>query len=256
MTEDLQVTQPDLRERIAQEAQTLEAQARTLQVTNAEQYAYAASLLTRIRERRKEWTDYWAPHLEGALKAKREAEANRKRIVTDIEARDVPLATSEQTVATLMGTYQDKVDADLKAEQARLQLAADQAAAEQALLEAVAIEAEASLASSPEEALDLIAEADSMIAAPIRGATVHVASPLVKVPGYSRPVRWKAEIVDLPVLLHALIGKNLDKPLTDELTTRIMEACMVPLNQRATSMKSALRVPGVRAVKDVSYRLK
>ncbi len=258
MTDGLQTTSEpvDLREQIALRAQTLEAQARTLQVTTAEEYAYAARLLTELRERRKEWTDYWAPHLDGALRSKREAEANRKRIVTDIEARDVPLSASEGRVALLMGTYQDRIDAELKAKAAQLQLEADQAAAERALAEAVAIEEEALDADTPEEAAALLEEAEAVLAEPIRGATVRVETPLVKVPGYSRPVRWKAEVVDLTLLLQALTGKKLDRPLTEELTKRISEAVLVPLNQRAVSSKSALRVPGVRAVEDKGYRLR
>jgi hypothetical protein len=259
MTDGLQLTAaavPDLRERIALEAQTLEAQAQTLRIANAVDYAYAADLLIRIRERRQEWIDYWAPHLEGALKTKRDAEANRKRIVTDIDSRNVPLTASEERVARQMGAYEDAIAIALKAEQARLQLAADQAAADRALAEAAAIEQEALAAETPEDQAALLAEAEAVLDAPARGGTVQVDNQLPKIPGYSRPTRWKAEVYDLALLLQALVSKKLDQPLTEELTTRIHEAVLVPLNQRAVSNKSALRIPGVRAVPEKGHRLR
>lgn len=202
--------------------------------------------LKEIRGFRKDWAGLWDPHIEAAMERKRKAEADRKKVVEDKNLRDAPLTEAENIWAQKIGACEDAAALAAVEDQKRLQAASDAAANERALAEAVAL-TEAAKNATPAEAAYYEAEAEAILAEPVVGPVVTVASVKPTHTGVSIPLKWSAEVFNLTLLMKALLGKKLDKVLTGELTTRILEAVQVPLNQRAVALKTALTIPGVRA---------
>jgi hypothetical protein len=247
----------DVRALVAARAKTFPSQIIT--VTDAETHALAGAVLHGIRTTRKMWKQFMDPHIEGAMEAKRVAEKNRKRLVTDYEMLDDPLAQSEQAQVQTIGAYEDREARARAAEEARLQALAKQQAEERRLAEAVAREEEALTAASREEAQEIMQDVEEMLDAPVEEPQVSLGSSAPKTAGLSRPETWNIVIDSLDILLKSLIDSKdarIDHVLRAELRRRIGEAVQVPLRQRAVALKSALRIPGVRAISDRGYRIR
>lgn len=231
-------------------------------------YAYAKV----IRGYRDEWAAHMNPHIVGAQEAKRVAEANRKRLVTDFESRDAPLAASEALVMKGIAEVEDAAEQERQIEQRRLQAIEDERAKQEKAKqeEALRVEAAAAAEAMPEVAQALTEAADEIAAAPPAVVTVELPPVRPSGTGVSRPVTWEAKIDDLSLLLAAVVEslkmKKLKKmshrkapPLDDallvDITDRIKEAIMPALNPRATRLKAALNIPGVSAAKKTGYRM-
>lgn len=249
------ITQPsdtDIRAEISKAVAVFPVKATAFTVT-ATTFAEGGVILTTIRAMRKKWDGFMAPHIEGAQEAKRVAEANRKRLVTDFETLDGPLKLAEATLAGKLGAFEEAAEKARLEAQARLQAELTAKAEEEALATAIALE-EAAKTAAPAVAEVFMEQAEQVLDTPMQ-ATVTIERATPKIGGFSQPVTWGAEITSLKDLLTALIGGKLDKVLTPELEKRIKEAVLPPLNIRARALKSALNIPGVKAVSSKGYRL-
>lgn len=237
-----------VREKIVRYTQSVLAAAKAAIVASPEQLAEGYRRLKLLRADREEWKGLWNPHVEAAMERKRRAEADRKKVVSDFELRDTPLSEAEGIWATKLGDYEDAETKRQEEDRKRLQAAADAAAVQNTLEAAVALEEEILTAPSREEAQQIESELEQLLEEPIQATVVTMEPVKPKGTGVSIPLKWGAEIADLVLLLSALTGNKLDRVLTKDLTERIKEAVMPPLNARAVALKSALSIPGVRAV--------
>lgn len=246
----------DVRAVIKVDLVSLPKQAAALVITDTASFLEAEILLKYTRGRRDLWKQHMAPHIEGAQEAKRVAEANRKRLVTEFDEMDSKLAAPEKLIADKIGVYSDEQEAAQKlvAEELQKKLAAE--SQDRILAEALALEEEALTAPTREEGEAIAAEVDALLDAPIPETSVSLGPAVPKVGGFSRPEQWSAAVINIKDLLKALIEGKLDKPLTEDLTKRITDAVGPALNLRARALKSALKIPGVSAVKDRGYRLR
>lgn len=242
-----------VRAEVSLAVQRYPAEATAFVVKDVESFTVGSALLKGIRAMRLVWKDHMNPHIDGALEAKRVAEANRKRLVTDFESRDIPLATAERTLAGKLGDFEQAAEKARLAAQQRLQAEQDARAEEEALATAIALEEAAKTAVGPVADV-LMEQAEQVLDTPMQ-ATVTIERATPKIGGFSQPVTWGAEITSLKDLLTALIAGKLDKVLTPEMEKRIKEAVLPPLNIRARALKSALNIPGVKAVSNKGYRL-
>ena len=245
--------------RYATAAKEFLAKAKTYVVTTLEQ-GYAD--VRAIREKRNEWKKEKDPHILGAQEAKRIAETNRKRLVTEFEAVDNPMAEAEKIILDIVGAEEDRIKVEVEKERLRLQAVEDQRAIEATLQEAIVITEEAGAIAqyAPEEAQALVASANKLLDEPVFGQTVTMPSVRPSTAaGISRPETWTAEVYDLDKLLVALTAKKLNPTLAGELRTRITEAISGdrgPLGIRAKADKAALNIPGVRAVSSKGTRIR
>jgi hypothetical protein len=249
-----------VRSEIEVELPTLQSKIADLQVVSPATHAEAGTLLQYIGTKRAIWAAHMDPHIQGAKDAKRVADQNRSRLVDEKDRFDRPLAEAERTLAGRILAYEQRLETERKAEEARLQAEVDAQAAEHAFQEALCIENEA-LAAPGYEAAGLLQEAAQRLE-DVSGGTVRLGRPVPKVKGLAPRVTWEAEVYDLKALLLALVGaspypsKMADHVLERELVERIKEAVLVPLNKRAVASQDALRVPGVRAVRVDLYQLR
>ena len=242
-----------IRAEVTTAAQRWPAEAAAFVVHDVESFTVGSAILKGYRALRKAWGGHMKPHIDGALEAKRVAEANRKRLVTDFESKDIPLETAERTLAGKLGEFEQAAEKARLAAQQRLQAEQDARAEEEALATAIALEEAAKSAVGPIADV-LLEQAAQVLDTPMQ-ATVTLERATPKIGGFSQPVTWGAEITSLKDLLTALVGGKLDKVLTPELEKRIKEACLPALNIRARALKSALNTPGVKAVSSKGYRL-
>lgn len=236
-----------VREKIVRYTQSVLAAAKAAVVASPEQLAEGYRRLKLLRADRDEWKGLWSPHIEAAMERKRVAEADRKKVVADFDLRDKPLSDAEVIWSTKIGDYEEAETKRQEDDRKRLQAVADAEAVQKTLDEALALEDEMLTAPSRDEAQQIESEMEQLLEAPIAAAVVTFEPVKPKGTGVTIPQKWSAEITDLVQLLSALTGNKLDRVLTKELTERIKDAVMVPLNARAVALKSALSIPGVRA---------
>ena len=197
--------------------------AKSLQITNdticqeAIDYEHGLSALI------KEIEATFGPHKEAAHKTWKGLVAEEKRHVDPVEE-------AKRLIKSKRITYDTEQTRIRKAEEARLQAEARRMAEEAALRDALAAEAEG----RPEEAEAIIAE-------PVSVPTVTIAktTPSAGVGGAIREV-WSAEVYDLHALVSAIVeGKA---------SMGLIEPNQAALNGLARSLKSNMRVAGVRAI--------
>ena len=197
--------------------------AKSLQITNdticqeAIDYEHGLSALI------KEIEATFGPHKDAAHKTWKGLVAEEKRHVDPVEE-------AKRLIKSKRITYDTEQTRIRKAEEARLQAEARRMAEEAALRDALAAEAEG----RPEEAEAIISEPVSV---PI--VTIAKTTPSAGVGGAIREV-WSAEVYDLHALVAAIVeGKA---------SIGLIEPCMTALNGIARSLKSNMRVAGVRAI--------
>ena len=197
--------------------------AKSLQITNdticqeAIDYEHGLSALI------KEIEATFGPHKEAAHKTWKGLVAEEKRHVDPVEE-------AKRLIKSKRITYDTEQTRIRKAEEARLQAEARRLAEEAALRDAITAEAEG----RPEEAEAIISEPVSV---PI--VTIAKTTPSAGVGGAIREV-WSAEAYDLHALVAAIVeGKA---------SIGLIEPCMTALNGIARSLKSNMRVAGVRAI--------
>ncbi len=258
MTEALVVADPapDVRSALVASIRPLANDVDVLTVTQPAEFIWAGELLKRIRRVRTQIAALLDPHIEGAKEAKRVAEANRKRLCDDKDLLDGQLVPLETAILAKMDAFEAAQERLRVAEEARVQALLEAEQQERRLAEALALEEEALTAPTVEDATAIELEMESVLAEPLPAVHVNLGPVVPKVGGLSRPENWHFVLDDVDALLTALLGGKLDPVLTKELKTRISEAVLVPLHQRARALKSALRIPGGRAVSDRGHRLR
>ena len=197
--------------------------AKSLQITNdaicqeAIDYEHGLSALI------KEIEATFGPHKDAAHKTWKGLVAEEKRHVDPVEE-------AKRLIKSKRITYDTEQTRIRKAEEARLQAEARRMAEEAALRDALAAEAEG----RPEEAAAILDE-------PVTVPTVTIAktTPSAGVGGAIREV-WSAEVYDLHALVAAIVeGKA---------SMGLIEPNQTALNGLARSLKSNMRVAGVRAI--------
>lgn len=258
MATNLQLATDDVRAQIARAAEVFPIKAASIMVVDDETFAVAAAMLGEVNQHIKAWDALMDPQIENAKATKAAAEKTRKGLCDDKELRAGPLEKAKKLLGDVIGTYQDEQEQLRQAELLRLEAAMNLLASERVIEEAVALEALAKTAPTPEARAVILAEVEAVLEEPaVTPVNVEALVPQVPtIAGFSRPVTWHAEVFDLPLLLKSLVEKKLDKELTPELTKRIGDAVLVPLNSRAKSLRSALNIPGVRAVSDKGTRMR
>lgn len=199
---------------LEQQALAIPDQALALMIVGEETYRHATELLLTIKDLRKEIEATFAPIIEKAFAAHKEAVAQRKR-------HEEPLIKAEGILKPRMAAYLEEQESQRREAERKAQEAAQ-------LQEAVNAEAMGDVGG---------------VEAALNGygvASVIVPSSVPKVEGISTRDVWSGEVTNLLALVRTVAeGKAPLEFLTINPTF---------LNQMARAMKQNLRYPGVRAV--------
>jgi hypothetical protein len=199
-------------------------QAREIEITDAVTYARAGEALKTIKDLRAQIEDTFGPVVRKAFEAHREAVAQRKKV-------EAPLIEAENILKPRINRYLEEEERKRRAEEARLQAAAQKQLEDEQLAEAEYYEQ----AGDTEAAEEVLAETRAP-------APVMVPASKPRVQGITRRKTWSAQVTDIRALIRAVAdGKA---PIN------CLKADMVFLNQQARSMKGTLNWPGVKAVSD------
>lgn len=196
--------------------------ARQLAVIDEQSCNSAGEALKAIKAERDRIEEDYGPEIRRRFEAHREATAARKWV-------DSPLEEAEVILKAAIATYQNE-QRRLAQERERAELQRLEREAELAR-EAEIEQAEADGASKAE-----IAE---IVQRPLEvPAMVYVAPRPAKVAGVSMRDNWKAVVTDMLALVR-YCGNNPDK-------LNLLEPNTTALGQQAKSLKSAMKIPGVR----------
>lgn len=208
--------------------------ARTLRIVDAGSYCFGGDMLLGIKDLLKQIDAKHDPNIK-------RWHDGHKAAIADKRADADPLIEAETIVKKALRAYDDEQERVRREAERLAQEQARKDAEARALAEAAAMEREA--AATGDEALR--AEAHEIIAAPIVVPVVSVAKATPKVSGIAYTETWSAEVTDLGALIRYVAAHPEFAPL--------LTPNMTALNQQARSLKSLLRIPGVRAVatKDV-----
>lgn len=208
-------------EELKRESISILDRARALVVDGDQAAQEAGAILKAVREMRKKVAEVFDPVIERAHQAHKAAVAAKRSV-------DDPLAGCEQTIKTKLAAWQAEEERKRREEEARLRELIRQQEEERLL--AAALEAEAM--GDAELAAAIIEE-------PVAPPVVTVAKPAPP-SGVSFREDWSAEVVDLMALIrHVAQTPSLVNLLAPNQTA---------LNAMARAQKSALSLPGVRAV--------
>jgi len=224
---------------LIEQTQDWASRVRNLVITDRESCTNASLYLRSIKTLRNAVTDYWAPFLERAMEAKRQAEAARKGIADERDRMDAPLAAVERDVKAKLLVYEVEQEQARLAEEQRLQAEAQVQAEALTLAAAAAMEREAIAAGDDA----MLAEARDILAQPIEAPVVSVATEMPKVQGVSYRDQWKAHpTIDMRAL--ALAVANGTAPVA------FLEPNYTAINQFARATKGLQPVPGIRFFND------
>ena len=216
-----QATVPKLETR----ALALVESVRAIHIADQPSYDAAAEAIFVIKAMRKEVADHHDPIIASANTTHKLAVAAKRKLDNPLQERESHIKTGirgfDEMQERLRLEAQHKAD-----EEARKQ-------EEEAKLQA-GIEAERQGASK--EDVQAIVEAPSTAPPPVMAPTYQ------KRQGVSVRENWKAQVVNLKLLVQAVSLEQ--APLT------CLQANQVALNQLARAQKQALSIPGVRAVND------
>ncbi len=204
-------------------ALTIPEQAKQITIKDQAGLDLAGELLKGIKALRKEIDATFDPIIGAAFKAHREAVAQKKKV-------EAPLAEAENIVKPRIAGYLQEQERIRLAEQRRLEEEARKRAEEEALAAAV----EAEQAGATEE------EVQSVLAAPVPIVPVSAPPTFQKVQGISTRDNWSAEVIDKAALVRAAAANSS--------LLALIEPNIPALNGMARSLKSAMNIPGVRAV--------
>lgn len=189
-------------------------------VTDQASFERAASFKIDLSTWRKKWLDKIGPVVTSTHGAWKKATDLREEI-------DAPLAKMERQIGEAMGVYTSEQRRLRQVQEARLQAEARRREEDARLEQAEALED----AGDKEAAQQVIEE-------PIATAPVHLPEP--KADGTTMVTYWSAEVVNLTELVKAVAAGKAEITL--------VEANQTALNGMARALKSAMSVPGVRAV--------
>lgn len=224
---------------LSAEATRWSAYVRDLRIVDRASCEQASFLLRSIKGVRADIQAWFAPHVERAQAAKRQAEEARKGL-TDEQARmEAPLVEAEAQVKRALLAFEQEQERARAAEEARLQAEAQARAEAETLAAAAALETEAA-ATGDEE---MRAEAEAILAQPIEAEAVLVKSAMPKVQGVTYRDNWKAHpTVDVRALAGAVAR--------GEAPVSFLVPNMTAINQWARATKGGQMLPGVRVIND------
>ena len=203
--------------------------ARAAKITSEEQYHAAAQLLVAIKNGLKGWLELMEPIRETQHTAWKTTCATIKK-VTD------PWRQAEDLVIDEMAKWEVLRQERHKAEQEALNAQVQKEAEDHVITQAAALAEQG----RPEVAEALLAQGP--IVAPVVVPTPPRADGLTQVK------RWTAQVTDLMALVREIAAGR--QPLS------FIEPNLPALNLQAKSLKTELRIPGVKAVEEISYARK
>ena len=216
------VTVPEHTELVMQ-VETWPDRAKALTVRDDAAYMTAGNLLLDIKGLRKQIDDTFDPIIKKAYEAHKAAVAAKRGV-------EAPLEEAENVIKAGMGNYNRVKEARLREEEARLAAERRKQEEEARLAEAVALES-----AGDAEA------AEAVLAQPIIAPVVKIPNE-ARVAGISHRENWRAEVIDVLALVRFIAQRP-------EFVNLVMPN-MPALNSLAKAQRSALNVPGVRAVSE------
>jgi len=176
--------------------------------------------------------DYWAP-------LKKDAHDSWKGVVARESQMLKPLGAKEVEIKRVVLDYDQRVERERQAEQARLQAKAD----EQARIERERALKAAERLKTPELREQRIAEAESIVA-----PAVLVPKQETQTEGVSTAKRWKAELLSKQELVMSAAKGN-------GLAMALLCFDQVAANRQAVASKDNIKVPGVRFYAEEQLRV-
>jgi hypothetical protein len=210
--------QDDIKER----ALSVPEQARAMKIIDDSSYQKGGQLLLTIKALRKEINETFDPIIAKAYAAHKEAKAQKTKV-------EEPLVRAECIIKPAMAEYDTKLEQQRLAEQRRLEEEARKKAEEEKLADAIHAEQQGDKET-----------AESIINEPAQVIPIVQKVEKQKISGISFRENWSAQVVNLMALVKAVAAG--EQPIT------YLQANQTSLNQIARAQKTAMSVPGVRAV--------
>lgn len=218
MSEQIVIARPDPTA-LVQEFQPLVKRAGAMVVSSKDEHEVAVEAMKTLRGVEKKLTDHYEPTRKALDTAKKELLLARDKMIQ-------PFAEARVVIGQKVDAYEAE-QARIAAEERRAkEEAARKVDEERRLLEAIAAE----------EAGDTEL-AEAIVQEPVPAPVVHIEPQIAKVAGVSVRESWRAEVVDLLALIRHCAATG---------TTAYLQPNLVALNQQARSLRSELRIPGVR----------
>ena len=208
-------------EQLQREVMTWPERAKALAIRDAAGAQEAAAMLTCIKGLRKRIDETFDPVIKRAHEAHKAAVAAKKSV-------EAPLTEAESIIKRGLSAWQAEEDRRRREEEARLAAIARREEEERRLAEALHAEA----MGEP----DL---AEAIISEPVVAPVVRVA-PTPKINGVSFSQVWSAEVIDMAALVRFVA--------INPAMINLVQPNLTALNAMARAQKSALNIPGVRAV--------
>lgn len=215
---------------------SLPESARAIRVTDYTSKEAANSFFLDCRKARKVIDTHYDPKIEAWKEAKKHADGERAKLVTEKASYEAPIVEAEGIVNREIMRF-DAEDKKRREEEQRAAEAKARKEAEEAALRAAA---EAEAAGEREEAAAIIEEA---VHAPV---FVPAPPPPPKLAGSAEVVTWKMQVTDLKSLVMAVASGK--APLT------YLCADEVAIRRTVTAQKASFACPGVKTWPETSRR--
>ena len=236
-------------ETVRQEVTPLSEQALMIRVQDQPTLRQANDFFLVLRQMRKKISDVFSPIIEAAKETKRKADATRAEAVRQQEKIEEPLLRAEAYLNGQITDYkreQDKIRAEEeernRQEAIKIEMERREKEEKLRIKQAAVLEK----AGAFEEADALIEQAVEDSLKPVEVYIPPPATQKVELNGMTTVTTWHAEVVN-PRLLGLAIG-------TGECPLAYGDPNMPALNKQAISLKTEMRIPGVKAVSETKSR--
>lgn len=200
---------------IEQRALALPEQAKTLEITSAQDFERAGEVLLAIKDLRREIDAVFDPVVSQAWKAHKEAVCAKKKV-------EAPLAEAEEILKPRISAWM-------------AQEAANRRETEKSLADDIALNLAALAAKNGDaQKAEAILNGQGPAIAPV------ILPPAAKVAGISTRDNWAAEVTDFRALIRAVAD--------GKWPSNLLQPDQTALNNMAKSLRGELNIPGVRAV--------
>jgi len=209
---------------LTQKATTWPERARSLKITDQASYELACADLVGIKALRAEVEQTFGPIVHKAYEAHKEAVLQRKKA-------DGPLDEAESILKRAIGSWTTEQERIRREEQRRLEEEARRKEEEELEREIEQMESEGASAAEVEAVIDR---------APVLPMAAITAPPAMKpVAGVATRELWAAEVTDLAAFIKHVAAHPEH--------TALLLPNMTAINQMARALKTAMKIPGVRA---------